>query len=257
MVMGKAIGDATGGPCPSAPRPRIHLANVTVRLPVVTTSRQRSLKLAAVGVATGGRLIQGVGKCAEVVALDDITLAIPEGGRVGLVGHNGSGKTTLLRVLAGILRPTSGRTYVDGSVSVLLNPCLANSAESTGREFARMQSLVNGATLDEWQSHEDEIVAFAGLGRFIDMPTRVYSSGMLARLAFAVATAYTRDVILLDEFIGAGDREFQERAEERLDWWLSRASIVVLASHSEEFLDRLCTSRIELAHGRLISHVQR
>ncbi|TIW88845.1 MAG: ATP-binding cassette domain-containing protein, partial [Mesorhizobium sp.] len=141
--------------------------------------------------------------------------------RLGLCGHNGAGKTTLLRVLAGILKPTSGTAAITGDTAVLIKPSMGLSPELTGREFIRLQSLMAGISPREVEQQIDSIIDFSELGDFIDLPVRTYSAGMQTRLSFSAVTAYPTDIVLLDEGLGTGDESFQKKARERMDHWLN------------------------------------
>lgn len=232
--------------------PSIALHDVVLHIPLYTSPQQRSLKQRAINMSTGGRLAFDAASVPTVVALDGVSIDLPPGTRLGLLGHNGAGKTTLLRVIAGILRPTEGLVTLRGKVSVFLNPTLGMNPEMTGREFIVIQSLISGASRDQIDDQMESIITFTELGHYIDLPVRIYSAGMQTRLIFAVATAYDADIVLLDEGLGAGDQSFQEKAARRFDEWLDRAGIVVLASHSRPLIDRICNRQIRLEHGRII-----
>lgn len=199
---------------------------------------------------TGGR-IQGSGRTRQVTALDGVNLSLDAGDRLGLVGHNGAGKTTLLKVLYGIYVPTSGTLAIDGRVDALFNINLGFRREATGRRNIVLRGLINGWTQREIESRMDEIVEFSELGDFIDVPFKAYSQGMAARLAFSVATCLEPEILLMDEWISAGDPSFQEKAKARMNELAKKAGIIVLASHNHGLLRKTCNKILELEHGRV------
>ncbi len=186
-----------------------------------------------------------------IQALTDVSFSLKEGDRVALIGHNGAGKTTLLRVLAGIYYPVSGTIVASGRIAPLFDVSLGMSPDSTGWENIRIRALYLGMSDAELARKIDEIAEFTELGPFLDMPLRTYSLGMQTRLAFAVSTAIEPEILLLDEGIGAGDAAFIEKANKRLDQFVDRAGIMVLASHSEALIERLCNKGIVMEHGRV------
>jgi lipopolysaccharide transport system ATP-binding protein len=188
-----------------------------------------------------------------VTALNDVSISIAAGERVALVGHNGSGKTTLLRSISGVYRPVSGELRVHGTISTLFDISIGFDPEATGSENVVLRGLIMGLTRAQIAERMDNIREFSGLGDYIDLPVRVYSSGMLLRLAFAVATSVQRDIVLMDEWLAVGDAEFSERAERRLHEHLHRTSILVIATHDDDLVKRICSRRIELNQGRVVA----
>ena len=180
------------------------------------------------------------------------TLEFNKGDRVGLIGRNGSGKTTLLRVLSGAYEPTSGDIDVSGSLSSLTDITLGMDMEADGYENIMLRSIVMGRTRREAKERISEIEEFTGLGEYLRLPVRVYSSGMLLRLAFAVSTAIEPEILLMDEMIGAGDAHFIEKAQARLQNLMSDASILVLASHSSDILRQFCNRGVVLEQGQVV-----
>lgn len=201
---------------------------------------------------TGGT-ISGSGSRRFVTALDGVTFELKAGDRLGLVGANGAGKTTLLKVLYGIYEPTAGRLDIHGKVDALFNINLGFRPEATGRRNILLRGLINGWTQDQIAERTEEIIEFSELGEFIDMPFKSYSQGMGARLAFAIATTLDPEILLMDEWIGAGDASFQKKATDRMNVLAEKAGIIVLASHSDELLSKTCNKRIELERGRVKS----
>ena len=199
---------------------------------------------------TGGT-ISGGGNRSFVTALDGVSFELKAGDRLGLVGANGAGKTTLLKVLYGIYEPTGGTLAVNGRLDALFNIDLGFRAEATGRRNILLRGLINGWNEDEIAARTDEIIAFSELGQFIDMPFKSYSQGMGARLAFAIATTLEPEILLMDEWIGAGDAEFQAKAARRMDELAEKAGIIILASHQPDLIERTCNRVLELEHGRV------
>jgi ABC-2 type transport system ATP-binding protein/lipopolysaccharide transport system ATP-binding protein len=180
-----------------------------------------------------------------------VSFALKQGDRVALIGHNGAGKTTLLRVLAGIYRPVSGRIVSEGRIAPLFDISLGMNPDSTGWENIRIRALYLGMKTDEINRKIEAIAEFTELGQFLEMPLRTYSLGMQTRLAFAVSTAIDPEILLLDEGIGAGDAAFIEKATLRLDEFVERAGIMVLASHSMNLVERFCNKALVMEHGRV------
>jgi ABC-2 type transport system ATP-binding protein/lipopolysaccharide transport system ATP-binding protein len=230
--------------------PSIELHNVSVAFPIYSAGN-RSLKNAMLSVTTGGR-IGSDAKQVVIQALDQVSLSFSAGDRVALIGHNGAGKTTLLRVLAGIYEPRAGWISIDGRVTPVFDVTLGIDPERTGYDNIILRGLYLGLKKAEILERRDSVAEFTELGPFLDLPVRTYSAGMLARLAFAMATCIEPDILLLDEGIGAGDAEFLEKANTRLDQFISKAGIVVLASHSVDLVRKLCTKAVLMEHGRLV-----
>lgn len=198
-----------------------------------------------------GRQIGGSGSLRHVNALHDVTFSLEPGDRLGLVGSNGAGKTTLLKVLYGIFEPTGGRVERKGRVDALFNIALGFRNEATGRRNIELRGLINGWSRKEIDARTEEIVEFSGLGDFIDMPFKAYSQGMGARLAFTIATSMDPEILLMDEWIGAGDPPFQEKARLRMNSLAAKAGIIVLASHNYGLLRQTCNKVLELNSGRI------
>ena len=174
------------------------------------------------------------------------------GDRVGLIGQNGAGKTTLLRLLAGVLVPSMGTLEVRGATQNLLNVSMGMQTDATGLENIYLRGYSSGLTGKEIKRRIPEIIEFAGLESVIHDPVRTYSSGMQLRLAFAVATSVKPEILLLDEWISAGDRFFVERSKERLLATSMRASILVFASHNLSTLQELCSRGLVLKQGKIV-----
>lgn len=228
----------------------IKAENLVVDFPIYNS---RSFKTLVLSAAVGGGLAKDRKNRTVVRALNDLTFEANEGDRIGLWGPNGSGKSTLLRVLAGGYEPISGSLDVHGSIGSMLSITLGMDVNATGYENIFMLGMMMGIEKKSLKSLMPDIAEFTELGDFLYMPMRTYSSGMSMRLAFAVATAVRRDVILMDEWLSAGDTSFVEKAEARLNEMLQGAKILVLASHNKEFLHRECNRIFHLEHGKLVN----
>lgn len=229
----------------------IRADRISVEFPIWTPQR-RSIKRALVEASTGGRVARESSSRVVVQALHDLSFEFSRGDRVGLVGHNGSGKTTLLRVLTGIYEPVRGRLDVTGRVSSLLDLSLGMDHEATGYENIMLRGVLMGMSPADIESRIDSIAEFSELGDYLDMPIRTYSSGMLLRLAFAVATSTAPEILLLDEWLSVGDANFRQKAEKRLQEMIESSAIVVLASHDVNLIRRYCSRMLKLEHGRIV-----
>ena len=187
----------------------------------------------------------------EVRALEDITLRLGEGERVGIIGHNGAGKSTLLRVLAGVYPPTSGRRVVLGKIASLFEIALGFELEANGWENIAFRSYFQGETPSTLRGKVAQIAEFSELGEFLDMPLRYYSAGMMVRLAFSIATTIEPEILIVDEVLGAGDLAFQGKARARIEQLLDHARLVVMVSHDLHAIANLCDRAIWLDHGRI------
>lgn len=205
---------------------------------------------------SAGGTISGSGRHRFVRALDRVSFELKAGDRLGLVGSNGAGKTTLLKVLYGIYEPSGGQLELTGKVDALFNVSLGFRAEATGRRNIELRGLINGWSPDEIARRMEEIIEFSELGDFIDMPFKSYSQGMSARLAFSTATSFEPEILLMDEWIGAGDKDFQAKARKRMSELAERAGIIVLASHNDDLIKRTCNLLLTLDKGRVKSLVR-
>jgi ABC-type polysaccharide/polyol phosphate transport system ATPase subunit len=220
--------------------------SLTYRLRGKPTLARRDTQMIA-----GERRIAGQGRTQFVTALDGVSFVLKAGDRLGLAGANGAGKTTLLKVLYGIYQPTSGNVDINGQVDALFNIALGFRREATGRRNIVLRGLINGWTMEEIEQRMENIIEFSELNDFIDLPFKAYSQGMAARLAFSVATSFEPDILLMDEWIGAGDPSFQEKARTRMGEMAEKASIIVLASHNHTLLKRICNKILELENGHV------
>lgn len=222
-----------------------------VEFPIYGT-QSRSLKNTFLRAATGGRLARDAGERVVVRALNGVNFELYEGDRVGIMGHNGSGKTTLLRVLAGAYEPVKGSIVVDGRIASMLSITLGMDMEATGFENIFLRATIMGLKPKQVAPLADEICEFSELGDYIHVPMRTYSSGMSMRLAFAISTSIAADIILMDEWLSAGDASFSEKAQSRLTRLVDQAKILVLASHDEQLIRRSCNKILRLDHGDLV-----
>jgi len=227
------------------------LDNVTVDFPIY--GAQKSFR-GALRAATGGLIRrEGADRRITVRALDHFSLRVKHGDRLGIIGHNGAGKSTLLRVCAGVYEPSEGRVHIEGKVSPLFNTSPGLDPDDTGYENIVTCGLFLGMTREEIEEKTPDIEAFSELGDYLSLPVRTYSAGMLTRLGFAIATAINPEILILDEGLGAGDARFAEKAKERVDALIERASILILASHSDDLIKSLCNRAILLQSGRVIT----
>jgi len=226
----------------------ISLKQASVVLPIFNSS-SRSITNTLVSAATGGVLTAQKGGHISIEALKNLDLEIVSGDRIGIVGHNGSGKSTLLRLLSGIYEPSSGEIDRDGSISSLVDISLGINPESTGRENIFLRGKLMGLSRKEIDEKIDEIIEFSELGDYINLPVRVYSSGMLLRLAFAVSTSITADILIMDEWLSVGDGSFAERASKRLKDLVDNSEILVVASHTRSLIEETCNKVVWLEHG--------
>ena len=186
-----------------------------------------------------------------VQALRDITLSLSPGDRLGIVGHNGAGKSSLLRAMAGIYEPVAGRVHVGGTLNALLDPNSGMNLDLTGRENIVLRGRYAGLNGAAIRQLEEDVQEFAALGEFLDLPVRTYSSGMVIRLGFGLATAIAPQVLLMDEWFMAGDSAFQNKAHARLESVVRGAEILVLTSHMLPVLKTWCTRVLWLESGRV------
>lgn len=226
---------------------QIDISNVTVDLPIYG-EHNMNLK---------GRVANFLARRetnVEVIrALDDVSLSIKDGERIGIVGPNGSGKTTLLRVMAGILKPTQGNVAIQGTVVSMIDQALGMNPQCTGIENIFRRGIFLNQSTQQMRDRLDDIVEFSGLGDRIRHPLYTYSSGMRARLAFSIATSVKPEILIIDEGIGAADEEFAERAAGRLDSFLQNAGILLLASHSNQLIETWCKKKVRIESGQLMS----
>jgi ABC-2 type transport system ATP-binding protein/lipopolysaccharide transport system ATP-binding protein len=186
-----------------------------------------------------------------VEALRQVSLAFRTGDRVALVGRNGAGKTTLLRAMAGIYEPVSGEVRSRGRISPMFDISLGIDGDVSGYDNIRMRGLILGLSAREIEERMADIVEFTELGDYLDIPVRTYSSGMMTRLTFGVATCFSPDILLMDEWIVAGDAGFLTKAQHRIEAFVEKAGILVLASHSTEICLKWCNKAVWMERGEV------
>ena len=231
---------------------KLRLDAVTVDFPIYSLGA-RSLKNTLLHRSSGGNIARDAADRPCVRALDGVTLTISQNDRIGLVGGNGAGKTTLLRVLAGAYEPTTGQVWRQGRTASLLDLSLGIDSEATGYENIVARGLFLGLKPAQMRERIGEIEAFTELGDYLAMPVHTYSAGMRLRLAFAVSTCGDPEVLLMDEWISAGDAAFVEKISRRLDEFVDRAGVLVLASHNLDLLKRVCTRGVLIEAGRVLA----
>jgi lipopolysaccharide transport system ATP-binding protein len=212
--------------------------------------RAQSLRNAVVNVAIGGKLLKDGHDIVHVKALDNVSFSLKEGDRLGIIGHNGAGKSTLLKVLAGVYEPTRGLINVQGRISSMVDIGLGADSNLTGVENIVNMARRRGFNTRQILAKIPEIVEFSELSQFIDLPFKTYSAGMSARLVFAVATCFEPDILLLDEWIGAGDAAFIEKAKKKMDDILERSRLLVLATHNQPLVKTVCNKLLVLEGGK-------
>lgn len=227
------------------------LDNVTVDFPIY--GAHKSFR-SALRSATGGliRRDRSNQRLVTVRALDNISLTVKHGDRLGIIGHNGAGKSTLLRICAGVYEPANGRVLIEGRVSPLFNTAPGLDPDDTGFENIITCGLFLNMTREEIANKIEDIGAFSELGEYLSLPVKTYSAGMLTRLGFAIATAIDPEILVLDEGLGAGDARFAEKAQKRVDALVERSSILILASHSDALIQSLCNRAILMDSGGII-----
>jgi ABC-2 type transport system ATP-binding protein len=232
--------------------PLIEANNVGIEFPVAPPNA-RSFRHLAIKAASrvGGTVSRSDGAFRFVQALEGISFTLKQGDRLGLVGHNGAGKTTLIRVLAGIYEPTTGSLRTVGRNVPMFDIGLGMDEEASGYENIRTRGLILGLSPEEIEERVPEIVEFAELGEYLELPIRTYSSGMLLRLVFSIAASMHGDIILMDEWIAVGDANFRKKTHDRLQEITGKSGIVVLASHDPGLLRDTCNLGLYLEGGRV------
>ncbi|MDR3506246.1 MAG: ABC transporter ATP-binding protein [Acidocella sp.] len=221
--------------------------DVSVSFPLYH-AESRSLKK-TVFAAASGRLGEDSRHRLTVEALRGVSFTLNTGDRLGFIGSNGAGKTTLLRTMAGIYEPVGGSITIEGAVTALLDPGQGMNPDLTGNENIRLRALFNGYSEAQIRELQEDVAAFAGLDQFLALPVRTYSSGMVVRLGFAMATAIQAQILLMDEWLLAGDASFLDKARQRLETMVRGAEILVLSSHRPDILLQWCNRLIWLDGG--------
>jgi lipopolysaccharide transport system ATP-binding protein len=214
--------------------------------------RAQSLRNAVFNLAVGGKLYKNQGDVTVVRAVENVSFNLVEGDRLALVGHNGSGKTSLLKVIAGIYEPAKGRVDIQGSLTSMIAHGAGLDFEASGLENIRRIGAMRLIPKKVVESRIDAIVDFSELGDFVRLPVKTFSAGMMARLMFACATEFDADILVLDEWLGAGDASFVHKASDRMHSFVDKAKIVVLGTHNFGMVERVCNKVIELESGRIV-----
>ena len=197
------------------------------------------------------KLLKGKLLYNDFIALKDISFDIQRGDILGLVGFNGAGKSTLLKILAGVLQPTTGTVKVKGKIAPLIEVGAGFDPELTARENVYLNGAILGYSRNFLESKFDEIIDFAELKDFVDVPVKNFSSGMYARLGFAIATMVKPEILIVDEVLSVGDFRFQEKCEKRIQTMIRDGVTIILVSHDINLIRRLCNKAIWLEHGRI------
>ena len=230
----------------------LRLRDVSVDFPIYQAG-SRSLKKLLLASSTRGNLGRDARHRINVRALSDVTFEIGDGERFAVIGRNGAGKTTLLKVLAGIYEPTRGRFTASGKISSLLDVQVGLNLDATGRENIVLRGMYMGIHPSEMRERAAEVAEFTELGDYLDMPVRTYSAGMMVRLAFAASTCVPPDILIMDEWLTAGDTQFLKKAQRRVEAFVRTSSILVLASHSLELVEQWCNRGILLQQGLVVA----
>lgn len=227
---------------------KIILQDSCVEFPIYNINA-RSIKKSFIRLATGGAVSSDANQHIVVKALSSINLTLNHGDKVGLIGHNGAGKSTFLKLLASIYEPTSGSIHIDGNVSPLLSIMQGIESEFTGYDNIIQRGVILGLSRSQIKNQVDDIAELTGLGDYLAMPVRTYSSGMMLRLAFAISTSIKPEILIWDEVFSVGDADFIEKAQKRMLSLVDQSSIVVLASHSDALIKEFCNKALLLAGG--------
>lgn len=229
--------------------PSISLRNLSVEFPIYRGG-SRSLKKALIAASSKGNLSRDAQERVTVRALSDLNLDVADGDRLGILGANGAGKTTLLKILAGVYEPSHGRVFVSGNATALLDTSVGMDLDATGRENIILRGMYMDVHPRQMRPHVERIVEFTELGSYLDMPVRSYSAGMKIRLAFAISTSIQPEILIMDEWLAAGDAHFLAKAQKHLEDFVANSSIVILASHSMPLLRQWCNRGLLLVQGQ-------
>ena len=229
----------------------IDIKSLSLEFELYDSSKQ-SLKKKIIHKAVGGFIEHKDSKKTIVKALNNIDLKINSGDRVGILGHNGSGKSSLLQVIAGIYEPTSGKIDQHGTLTALIDINQGLDFEATGYENILLKGILHGYSLKEIKKNLNSIIEFSGLGDFINMPIKNYSTGMVLRLAFASSTFKNQNIFVLDEWLSVGDDDVLKKCELRLTELIKDSDILVFATHDTNLLNRICNKYVRLESGKIV-----
>jgi lipopolysaccharide transport system ATP-binding protein len=226
----------------------VRLENVSVQLPAHLSETASLRTLLAKSIWRKGEKTRRK----YVTVLDDVSFDLSDGDRVGLIGANGAGKTTLLRCMASIFEPSRGRLVRDGRMTALLGAPEGLELEMSGYEFVKLSARTRRLSERRTRALVEDIESFTELGEALERPIRTYSTGMIARLSFAIRTSDQPEILLMDEWLAAGDARFVKRANERLKRFVNRSAILVIATHSDALIRTWCSKVVLLHHGRIV-----
>ena len=227
----------------------ITLKNVSLRYPIYNDV-SRSLKQSILKPIIGGKIMDNKGSF-YVNALENINLELKHGDRLGISGPNGSGKTSLLRILSNILPPSEGSLKKSGELISFIDLHYGLNFEASGIENIKIRCVLLGLNFSEIDEIVKKVIEFSELGKYIYLPVKTYSSGMLMRLSFSILSCIRADIIIMDEWLSVGDAKFFEKENNKLKEMIDEASILVIASHSPEFINNLCNKKIVLSDGKI------
>lgn len=228
--------------------PSINLENVSVSFPIFNVKTQ-SFKNKIIKSVMGNIISNNQDKVVHIDALKNINIKIESGERIGVIGGNGSGKSTFLRLCSRIYKPSTGSIDIKGDISSLINVNVGIDPESTGRENIKLRLIMLGYNNNQINELLNQIIEFTELNQFIEFPFYTYSTGMQMRLAFATSVFIKPEILIMDEWLATGDKDFQEKAEKKLNNIIENSKILILASHSKDLILKTCTRVIWLENG--------
>ncbi len=230
----------------------ISLENVSLDFPLYDASNRSIVKSVSSGIPVGGIIKRREGNKSSILALDSINTSFNSGDRVALLGHNGAGKSSLLKLLAGFYEPTNGTIRRVGKISSLLSLTAGMDMQISGYDNILLCGMLRGLPRKDVLECMDDIADFSELGTYLNMPIRLYSEGMMLRLAFSICASMKYEILLMDEWFGTGDMAFLIKAKERLSEMINRSSILVFATHSPDVATQLCNKALFLEHGKVL-----
>lgn len=223
----------------------VELKNISVKYRLIT-ERKRSFQAHVINYLKGKRI-----KAQTLWALKDVSIKINKGDSLGIIGHNGAGKSTLLKVVSGVIKPAEGNFYVQGKIAPLIELTAGFDHELTGRENIYLNAALLGFSRKEIDYKYEQIVDFSELKDFIDTPLKHYSSGMIARLGFSIATEVEPDILIVDEVLSVGDARFKKKSKERILEFKKRGVTILFVSHNMEEISMICNKVLWLNQGRI------
>lgn len=229
----------------------IEVNSVDLVYPVYSI-RAQSIRNMMANFSVGGQLLKDGSDIIYVQALSGLNFNLQEGDRLGVMGHNGAGKTTLLKLLAGIYEPTKGAVSVRGRISSMIDVGLGLDGNLTGRENIINMGRMRGFSTKEIMNKMNDIIEFSDLGSYIDLPVKVFSSGMSSRLVFSVATTLDPDILLFDEWLSTGDADFVQKATERMNTLVKLSRGMVIATHNANLIEKTCNKVLILDGGKQV-----